>query len=67
MGRSRKPLCAQAYRGFESLSLCPETLLVLTPETLLVLCQITYDFIERDEEPEIRMKQPEGLIIVPGA
>ena len=33
----------------------------------LSLCQITYDFIERDEEPEIRMKQPEGLIIVPGA
>ena len=42
----------------QSLSLCPET--------LLVLCQITYDFIERDEEPEIRMKQPEGSIIMPG-
>ncbi len=40
----------------QSLSLCPETLLVTTPETLLVLCQITYDFIERDEEPEQRVR-----------
>jgi hypothetical protein len=39
----------------------PETLLVLTPETLLVIYQITYDFIDRDEKPEIRVKQPEGL------
>ena len=53
----------------QSLSLCPETLLVptpetllvLTPETLLVIYQITYDFIDRDEKPEIRVKQPEGL------
>jgi hypothetical protein len=43
------------------LVLAPETLLVLTPETLLVIYQITYDFIDRDEKPEIRVKQPEGL------